>query len=114
MRWGSEERFMPKSPDYQERVAAFTTAYNLDAPLGAQLLDLSAEVGEIASEYLKNTSYGKDGFQRSEEWRAELGDAFYSLIAVANHTGVNLDQALTSALEKYIDRIDSKGDPGSR
>jgi NTP pyrophosphatase (non-canonical NTP hydrolase) len=43
----------------------------------------------------------------------ELGDAFYSLIALAESLDVDLEAALERALEKYRTRLAVQGHPGS-
>jgi len=43
----------------------------------------------------------------------ELGDAFYSLITVANYYDVDLVDSLRLALEKYEKRIKKWGHAGS-
>lgn len=44
----------------------------------------------------------------------EIGDALFSLLAVADELGIDAGAALDAALEKYSSRIDQKGDPGSK
>ncbi|MFN4218524.1 MAG: MazG nucleotide pyrophosphohydrolase domain-containing protein [Candidatus Bipolaricaulia bacterium] len=45
----------------------------------------------------------------TEDWTSELGDAFFSLICIANSTNVNLEDALQQALRKYEQRLVRKG-----
>lgn len=100
-------------PSYQERVAAFSDMHGLRAGAEARLLDLVSEVGEVAKEALAATRYGEEPFHAREQWREELADVFFSLIALANATGVDLDAALEGALAKYRDRLARRGDAGS-
>lgn len=88
-------------------------SHRLGAPVSFRLLDLAAEVGELAKEVLKSTRYGREPFQPTQDWAGELGDAFFSLICIANSTDVNLEEALQSALKKYKSRLARKGDVGS-
>ena len=78
-----------------------------------RLLDLLSELGELAKETLKSNQYGSRETALTPEWESELADVFFSLICLANDSGVDLDQALDAALEKYGQRIRSGGDAGS-
>lgn len=100
-------------PSFQETVARFVSEHQLEAPVEARLLDLLSEIGEVAKEVLKASAYGRRPFQPTDEWAAELADAFFSLICVANSTNVNLEDTLIEALEKYSVRLGGKGDAGS-
>ncbi len=101
------------NPDFQSQVANFVAQHHLDAPVEARLLDLVSEVGEVAKEALKGSDYGKQPFQPTAEWSAEVADVFFSLVCVANSTNVNLETALAAALAKYQQRLTSKGEAGS-
>ena len=97
----------------QEIVSKFNENHNLHMDAHARLLDLQTELGELAKEYLQSSNYGKSRFMNNSGWEEELGDLFYSLLSLANETRVNIEDALNTALEKYINRIKSKKDPGS-
>lgn len=100
-------------PDYQTKVAYFVSSYNLSAPPAARLLDLLSELGEVAKETLKASDYGKSRFEPTPEWVDELGDAFFSMIDLANQTNVNLESCLEATLTKYAARMEARGDAGS-
>jgi NTP pyrophosphatase (non-canonical NTP hydrolase) len=100
-------------PDYQQRVAAFVAEHKLETETASRLLDLLSELGEVAKEILKGSDYGKKDFSPTPDWESELADTFFSLICLANATGVDLDTALSAALQKYQDRLSSRGDAGS-
>jgi NTP pyrophosphatase (non-canonical NTP hydrolase) len=99
--------------DAQRRVAEFVHAHDLSAGVETRLLDLVAEMGELAKEGLKGTDYGSVTMLPDSEWSSEMGDMIYSLLALANETGVDLETALASALTKYRARIAERSDPGS-
>lgn len=99
--------------NFQNTVARFVEAHQLEIAVPARVFDLISEVGEIAKEMLKATRYGREPFQPTREWASELGDAFFSLICIANSTGINLEEALQQALQKYEQRLARKGDVGS-
>lgn len=100
-------------PAYQFRVAEFVTKHNLDASVEIRLLDLLSELGEVSIEALKASQYGKRQGVQTEDWTAELGDVFFSLVCLANTTGVNLEETLEDTLTKFRLRLDSAGVAGS-
>ena len=103
-----------KLPTLQQTVAKFVTEHGIEAPIHVRLLDLSSEIGELSKEYLKSTDYGREPFEEpTDGWQDELGDGLFSLICLANSTGVNLEAALKGALDKYEERLRRAGDAGS-
>lgn len=78
-----------------------------------RMLDLFDEIGEVAKEISKMSDYGSKKPKFREEIIMELGDAFYSLITVANYYDVDLVDSLRLALEKYEKRIKKWGHAGS-
>ena len=101
-------------PAIQRDVDRFVERNGLEAPVEVRLLDLVSEVGEVSKEVLKASDYGRAAFRAQEEgWAGELADVFFSLVCLANSTGVDLETALRGALEKYEQRLDAGGDPGS-
>ena len=97
----------------QQRIADFVGQNNLEAPLPYRLLDLSSELGEVCKELLKSTRYGREPFAESAAWEQEVGDLFFTLLCVANSSGVNLEAALEDALLRYEGRIQASGTPDS-
>ena len=97
----------------QDRVAQFVKEHGLDAPAHARLLDLTSELGEVAKEFLTSSQYGGKEFKRTDAWCDELGDVLFSLVCLANATGVDLEVALSQALDKYAQRLASRGDAAS-
>ncbi len=91
----------------------FVETHHLEVAVSFRLLDLASEVGELAKEVLEATSYGRTPFEPTEGWLGELGDVLFSLTCLANSTGVDLQAALTAALEKYERRLETTGDAGS-
>lgn len=98
--------------DAQDRVAAFVATHDLDCPPAYRLLDLAAEVGELAADTNDATGYGADpdAFDVSED---ELGDALFALLALASDLDVDAGEALDTALAKYERRLDATGEAGS-
>ena len=104
---------MAASYDPQEAVARFVEHHQLGTSVEARTLDLVSEVGEVAKEVLKGSAYGREPFVPTDAWADELGDTLFSLLYVANGTGVNLKVALQTAMKKYERRIALQGDLGS-
>jgi threonine synthase len=99
--------------DWQQRVIAFIRRYNLRHDPSVHALDLVSEVGEVAKEVLLATDYGQRAPQFRPELMGELGDAFYSLLALTDACGVDAGSALRAALEKYEHRLAERGEAGS-
>ena len=97
----------------QDQVAEFVACHGLETGVAYRMLDVISEIGELSKELLKATGYGSGEFQPGERWEEELGDVLFSLICVANSTGVNLEQAVSKVLEKYRKRLASRQDAGS-
>lgn len=98
--------------DQQERVAEFVDDHGLDCPPAYRLLDLAAEIGELAADANDATGYGADPEALSVN-RDELGDALFSLLALADDLGVDADAALDESLEKYESRLAETGEAAS-
>ena len=82
-------------------------------PVTARVLDIQSEVGELSKEVLKNTKYGTKEFVVSDDFELELGDVLYSLLSLADETGVDADAALNRVLAKYKKRIENNDNMGS-
>lgn len=99
--------------DLQKKVENFVKKYNLKHSPEINTLDLVAEVGEIAKEILESTNYGKKKAKASKKIKLEIGDAFYSLINLANSLNIDLEEALELVLQKYKERFKKGGSVGS-
>jgi NTP pyrophosphatase (non-canonical NTP hydrolase) len=98
---------------WQQRVADFGRRHDiLHEPL-VHALDLASEVGELAKEVLVATDYGRQRALPRPQLGDELGDALYSLLALAEACGVDAGVALDAALEKYERRLAEQGKAGS-
>ncbi|ADQ67688.1 nucleotide pyrophosphohydrolase [Halogeometricum borinquense DSM 11551] len=98
--------------EQQQRVAAFLDAHELHAPPAYRLLDLAAEVGELAADAAKSSEYGASP-DKLDVKRDELGDALFCLYALADELDVDAAAALDESVAKYEARIDDAGAPGS-
>lgn len=98
--------------DAQQRVAAFLDRTGLHAPPAYRLLDLTAEVGELAADATATSDYGAAPSQLSVA-EDELGDALFALLALAESLDVDADAALETSLAKYETRLAETGTAGS-
>ena len=96
----------------QRRVAAFLADHDLTADPAYRVLDLAAEVGEVAADAAKSSDYGADpaSLAVSED---ELGDALFALLAVCEGLDVDAGEALATSLAKYKARIAESDAAGS-
>ena len=102
--------------DLQTEVDNFIKQNELECSLSHRLLDLTSELGELSKELLKQTDYGSKNVENEkpgEEWKQEVGDVFFTLIAIANSTNVDLDDCLSTSLHKYKKRLENKDGIGS-
>ena len=100
--------------DTQTLIRDFCLKHNLGSSKNARLLDLVSETGELAKEFLKATSYGKENdFLKNDSVTMEFGDVLFSLLALANSLDIDAQDALDLALAKYEQRINDKNSPSS-
>lgn len=100
----------------QNKVQEFNKLRNCHTekmPVSARVLDIQSEVGELAKEVLKNTKYGTKDFVLSDDFELELGDVLYSLLSLADETGVDAEASLDRVLAKYKKRIENNDNMGS-
>lgn len=100
----------------QKKVKDFNdarTCHRTPLPVYARVMDIQSEMGELAKEVLKNSKYGTKDFVLSEDFKMEFGDVLYSLLSLANETGIRAEESLQMALDKYRKRMEEKGDFGS-
>ncbi len=98
--------------DHQQRVAALLDDAELHAPPAYRLLDLTAEVGEVAADAAKSSGYGADPEALSVS-RDELGDVLFATLALAEELDVDAEAALAESIAKYETRLDADGTAGS-
>jgi NTP pyrophosphatase (non-canonical NTP hydrolase) len=98
---------------FQAEVHRFLAEHGLRHRPETHALDLMAEVGEIAKALLEASRYGRTKATTTKALFGELGDAYFSLIALADRMDVDLEAALRAALVKYEVRLRDKGHCGS-
>lgn len=98
----------------QIQVRDFCVKHSLESSKNARLLDVVSEIGELAKEFLKVTSYGQtDNIVSNEAIVLEFGDVFFSLLALGDSLDIDAQHALDLALAKYAMRINNKNSPAS-
>ncbi|WP_327052046.1 nucleotide pyrophosphohydrolase [Halomicrococcus gelatinilyticus] len=96
----------------QQRVAEFVADREMDAPPAFRLLDLAAEVGELAADANESSGYGASPDDVAVD-SDEIGDALFALLAFADSLDVDAGAALDEALAKYEARLDERGEASS-
>ncbi|MFB6254905.1 MAG: MazG-like family protein [Halobacteriaceae archaeon] len=96
----------------QTEVEQFLDEYDMHMDPTYRLLDVTAELGEVSAEAVKSAEYGSSPHEMAIS-DDEYGDLLFAILAL----GVELDKdataALNTALQKYGQRLDTKGDAGS-
>jgi len=102
--------------DEQRRVREFVAAHKLEAPAQARLLDVVAELGELAKEVLEATGYGRrpNAQMASAALELELGDLAFALLALADGMDFDLARCLDLAIAKYEKRLVAHGTAARR
>lgn len=95
--------------ELQNKIKVFNEENKLDSSIEVKMLDLTSEVGELNKEVLKSSKYGKQKTELTEDFKLELGDTIYSLVNVANHFNISLEETLQLALNKYEKRLKNGG-----
>ena len=98
---------------FQARTHDFLARHGLGHTPQTHALDLVSEVGEVVKALLEASDYGRSPLDPNPALTEELGDAFYSLIALAESLDVDLETALEGTLEKYRARLATQGHAGS-
>lgn len=98
--------------DEQRQVAEFLDANDLHTAPAYRLLDLTAEVGELAADATASSEYGANPTALTVE-ADELGDTLFALLALADELGLDAGDALDTSLAKYEERLTSTGTAGS-
>lgn len=94
----------------QNKVKKITKKLNLANSPELCGLDFSSEAGEVSKEILELSNYGRREHVYNPDLARELGDAFYSLIALANIYDIDLEKQLLGSLKKYEKREQRRKD----
>lgn len=99
--------------EFQDKAVKFAEENDLDAPTEFRALDFISEAGEIIKDITKSADYG-DKTEDIEVKKDEIGDLMFSLFLLAEDLNIDVEEAFEEALQKYRDRVEEKGDPGSK
>lgn len=98
--------------DAQQQVASFVATHDLYCPPAYRLLDVAAEVGELAADANASSGYGTAPEEVAVA-RDEVGDTLFALLAFADAMDIDAQAALEESLEKYQKRLAESGDAAS-
>ena len=87
--------------DLQANIAQMADRLGLHATAPVLTLGLVTDVGRLANEALAATSFGRRPFRPTDGWVQRLADVAFTVINLADQTGVDLDAALQTALSRY-------------
>jgi hypothetical protein len=87
--------------DLQANIAQLADRLGLHATAPVLTLGLLTDVGRLADEALAATSFGRRPFRPTDAWAQRLADVAFTMINLADQTGVDLDAALRAALTRY-------------
>ncbi|MBI1759284.1 MAG: hypothetical protein HYR62_08680 [Actinobacteria bacterium] len=87
--------------ELQTVVARTADQLGLHATAPTLLLGLLTDVGRLADEALSGTAFGRRPFRPTDDWAPRLADIAFTLINLADQTGVDLGNALRAALGRY-------------
>ena len=88
--------------DVQRLVAETSDRLGLHSTAPNLLLDLQVRLGSLAAEVLRATQHGRRPFRPSAAWDQVLGDVAFTLVNLADQTGVDLDRAIRAAAEQLF------------
>lgn len=84
------------SGEVEEAVAQSADAASLHAPVPTLLLELQTLIGSLSATVTATTERGRRPFRPGPDWPARLGELAYGVYLLADQTGVDVAQAVTS------------------
>src|SRR5262249_59504758 len=87
--------------DQQATSAQLPARLGLHATAPVLTLGLLTDVGRLADEALAAASFGRRTFRPTDAWAQRLADVAFTMINLADQTGVDLDGAVRAALTRY-------------
>jgi NTP pyrophosphatase (non-canonical NTP hydrolase) len=99
--------------EFQKKAVEFAEENDLDAPTEFRALDFISEAGEIVKDITKSSDYGenKDDIEVKQD---EIGDLLFAIFLLAEDLDIDAEEAFEEAMGKYRERVEEKGDPGSK
>lgn len=80
----------------QRAVAHSADAADLHAPVPTLLLELQTLLGSLTATVTASTERGRRPFRPGPEWPTRLGELAYGVYLLADQTGVDVEQSVTS------------------
>lgn len=87
--------------DLQSQIAQTADRLGLHATAPILTLGLLTDIGRLADEALAGTSFGRRPFRPTDAWTQRLADVAFTIINLADQTGIDLEAALQAALVRY-------------
>ena len=84
------------SDDVAQVVAQSADAADLHAPVPTLLLELQNLLGSLSATVTAVTERGRRPFRPGPDWPARLGELAFGVYLLADQTGVDLEQVVTS------------------
>ena len=86
--------------EVQAKVAQAADKLGLHANAPTLTLTLLTEIGKLADEVLTATAGGRRPFRPGDDWEQRLADVAFTVINLADQTGVHLDAAVDAAIAR--------------
>ena len=99
--------------EFQNKAVGFAEENGLNSPVEYRALDFISEAGEVVKDITKSADYG-DSPEEVSVKEDEIGDVMFSLFLLAESLGIDVEKAFNKAMKKYSQRVEDKGDPGSK
>ena len=90
-------------------IGRLVSKYQVKCGFLIRYIDLASEVGELGKSILNASHYGREALQETPEIQMELGDCLFSLLALCAEFGIDSEQAIMAAIEKYEKRYYNTG-----
>ena len=87
------------SGDVQQAVARSADAADLHAPAATLLLELQTLLGSLCANATAMTDRGRRPFRPGPDWATRLGELAYGVYLLADQTGVDVAQAVSSTAD---------------
>src|SRR5690349_6072905 len=78
---------------------------DLHATAPTLLLELQGRLGKLGAEALRLTANGRRPFRPDVHWGDALGNLMFTVLSLADQTGVDLNDAVTAAITRLEDSV---------
>ncbi|WP_375493792.1 hypothetical protein [uncultured Jatrophihabitans sp.] len=90
--------------ELQETVARSADAAELHATAPTLLLELQTLLGAMAATATAGTERGRRPFRPTADWSQQLGELAYGVYLLADQTGVELDDVVSTTARRTAER----------